>query len=169
MSRSLGPKLPPPLLRLLDGEHVEAKVGETFLLLTVDTSGFPRVAMLSAGEVMATRGEVWLSLWPDSETRWALDRSGRATLMVVLPPDTYYVRLRRERSGPVGEGGHPLAGYACAIEDVLIDTVTYAEVTGGIGFRLAEPEPVVARWRSSLSALRSSPWNQPHGPVASPE
>lgn len=161
MSRSLGPALPPPLLRLLDGEDVAAKVGETFVLLTVDASGFPRVAMLSAGEVMATSNEVRLALWPDADTRRSLDRTGLATLMIVQAPHTYYIRLRRKSSRPVGDAGR-LAGYVCGIEDVLVDTVDYAEVTSGIRFTLRDSDAVVARWRSTLSALRSTSWDRGH-------
>jgi len=34
--------------------------------------------------------------------------------------------------------------------------VPYAELTGGIGFRLAEPGPVLAAWREAVAAMRAA-------------
>lgn len=54
MSRSAGNELPAGVRELLDGSAIEAATGATVLLLAVDDTGWPRVAMLSAGEVLAT-------------------------------------------------------------------------------------------------------------------
>src|SRR5215472_12228686 len=85
MSRSVGGALPEAVREPLAGADLEAAVGLTILLLTVDDSGWPRVAMLSAGEVLAVGDrELRLALWPDSGSTASLERRGLATLALVL-------------------------------------------------------------------------------------
>src|SRR5438132_6053579 len=107
------PALPAALVRLLDGRDLEAKIGETFLLLTVDAAGFPHVALLSAGEVVAVAaGELRLALWPGTNSGKNLARDGRATLAVFWEGAAYYVKFRGKPLGalPAAEGA--LAAFA---------------------------------------------------------
>ena len=79
MSETLPPVLPETLHRLLDGSDLDGKVGETMELLTVGPEGWPHVALLSAGEVLAaTPEEIRLALWPSSQTTANLRRTGQA-------------------------------------------------------------------------------------------
>jgi len=57
MSRSLGASLPEEIFELLDGHDLPAREGLTILLLTASAEGWPQVAMLSVGDVLATSRE----------------------------------------------------------------------------------------------------------------
>jgi hypothetical protein len=156
MPRSLGSALPADLAGALDGRRLEDRVGDTYLLLTTSEAGWPHVAMLSAGEVLAVgQGELRLGLWPGTRSAENLGRYGRGLLMAVLPPATYYVRLRTDAVGEVPVGDRRLAVFGATVEDVLEDVVDYARVTQGIRFDLADPPRVVAHWAAAIAAMRS--------------
>src|SRR5437868_382048 len=81
MSRRLAtPALPPELREFLDGQRLAAKTNDVIELLTVGEEGWPHVALLSVGEVLAASDtEVRLALWPDSQTTANVRRTSRAT------------------------------------------------------------------------------------------
>jgi len=110
--------------------------------------------MLSVGEVLAVdRRRLRLALWPASGSTRNL-AGGRATLMLVVGPDTYYVRLRSRRLPDLELSSGPRACFEADVEGVLLDAVGYATVTSGIEFRLNEPQRVLPLWREALAALR---------------
>lgn len=156
MSRSVGNQVPAALCELLAGERLEDAVGLTVLLVTVDIDGWPRLAMLSAGEVLANGPRrLRLALWPGSTSTANLTRGGRATLSLVHGGAGWYLHCSARRSRDLElPGGRLLAGFALTVEEVLEDAVPYAELTAGITFRLTEPERVLASWREALTALR---------------
>ncbi|MEE8396769.1 MAG: hypothetical protein V3S29_11985, partial [bacterium] len=150
--------LPRPLLRLLDGEGLADKVGVTFLLTTIESSGWPRMALLGAGEVLAVSPqELRLALWPDSRTAAALTASGRGTLFLVHGGAAYTVRLAARRLANLPAGDAALACFGGAVVEGEEDRVGYATLTGGISFRLHHPEQVLARWKVVIEALRAIP------------
>lgn len=157
MPTSLGPRLPASLEPLFDGHDLAGGVGLTFLLLTVDDEGWPRMAMLSVGEVLAAGpSTLRTALWLHSTATRNLTRDDRATLALVHAGAGYYLRCRARR-GPdldLGQDGR-LAYFELNIEDVLEDAVTYAELTSGMTFRLHEPEQVLPRWERTIAALRA--------------
>lgn len=155
MSRSLGSQLPDTLIPLLDGRDVRGREGLTLLLLTVGEEGWPYVAMLSAGEVLATSPkELRLATWPRSNSTLNLTRWGRATLALVHDQASYYLRLNARRAGELSVHGTPRAFFVATIEDVLQDVVGYAVITAGLTFRLKEPEKVVPDWEETVAAMR---------------
>jgi hypothetical protein len=158
MSRSAGRSLPAAVRGLLDGTRLEQAAGLTVLLLTVDEPGWPRAAMLSAGEVLATGPrELRLALWPDSSSTANLARSRIATLALVHGGAGWYLRCRARRHGDLAlPGGRRLAGFALQVDEVLEDRVPYAELTGGIGFRLVDPERTLEAWREAVAAMRAA-------------
>lgn len=157
MARSLGSVIPADLAAALDGSRLADRVGDTYLLLTTSEAGWPHVAMLSAGEVLAvSESELRLGLWPGTRSSENLARSGRAVLMAVRPPATYYLRLRGGALGEVPVEDRHLAVFAAEIEDVLEDVVDYARVTQGIRFELADAPRVVAHWAAAIAALRGA-------------
>lgn len=154
MPRKIGSSLPTELAVLIDGRDLPGRVGETFLLLTAGEDGWPHVAMLSAGEVLAPHpSEVRLALWPASRTTGNVQRSGRALLMAVVPPATYYVRLDCRPLGEIRAGERSLAAFACDVAEVEEDVVSYARVLEGIRFELAQQELTVAGWSQVIAAL----------------
>lgn len=154
MPRRLEPTVPAALARLLDGRDLEAAVGLTLLLITASEDGWPRVAMLSAGEVLAPAGgEVRLALWGGTHTTANLARTGQGTLMAVVPPATYYLRLRAAPPREASVGGHPRAIFVTAIEEAREDVVAYAEVTSGIEFSLVDRPATLKAWAANLKAM----------------
>lgn len=121
-------------------------------LLTVTAEGWPHVALLSVGEVLAVSGrELRLALWPSSTTTANLERTGRATLAAVVDGQAVYVELgvseppRRTREG--------LARLHAEVRSVKVDAVDYARLESGIAFALPDPEPVVERWTATVAEL----------------
>jgi len=154
--RSLGPVVPAPLAALIDGRDLAAASGHTFILLTAAEGDWPHAALLSAGEVLLHHGRLRLGLWPDSATTANLTGSGRATLLAVVPPATYDLRLRAGRRPDITVGGRLLAHFEADVVEVIEDVVAYATVTAGITFDLADREATLASWSECLSAMRSA-------------
>jgi hypothetical protein len=158
VSRSAGDALPEAVRRRLDGDELSSVVGFTVLLLTVDPEGWPRVAMLSAGEVLATSARTLrLALWPESATTANLTRSGRATLVLVEGGAGWYFLCSARRRADLMLPGRCLASFELRVEKALEDVVPYAQLTTGVTFHLTEPERTMATWAETLAALRSSP------------
>jgi hypothetical protein len=155
MPRSIGNQLPDALRQLLDGSDVAGREGLTFLLITADESGWPHMAMLSVGELIAVHPRTLRAgLWLHSTTSKNLARDGRAMLAIVANGNGYYVRLAARR-GPdldLGADGR-LALFVFEIEDVLEDAADYATLTSGVTFRLNRPDQVVPRWQRTVDAL----------------
>jgi hypothetical protein len=157
MSRSIGDALPDGVLSLLDGERVARSEGLTLLLVSLAPDGWPHVAMLSAGEVLATGPrEVRLALWPGTSTTANLESRGLGLLMVVADGTSYYARLAARRGTDLLVTAGRRAFFVATVEEVLQDSVGYAEITSGITFRLNEPEKVVPAWEEAVAAMRSA-------------
>jgi hypothetical protein len=158
MTRSLGDRLPEPLRQLLDGSDMAGREGLTFLLVTSDESGWPHMAMLSVGELVAADAQTLrAALWLHSSTTKNLSRDGRGMLAIVANGNGYYVRLAALR-GPdldLGADGR-LAYFSLRVEDVLEDAAEYATLTSGVTFRLNRPDQVVPRWQHTVDALRAA-------------
>jgi hypothetical protein len=157
MSRSIGDSLPDTVLSLLDGERLADSEGLTLLLVSLAPDGWPHIAMLSAGEVLATRPrEVRLALWPGTSTSDNLERRAQGVLMVVAGGASYYARLAAHRGTDLLIPAGRRAFFVASVEEVLQDIVGYAEITSGIGFRLKQPEKVVPLWEETVAAMRSA-------------
>jgi hypothetical protein len=158
MPRSLGNQLPDLVRELLDGSDVAAREGTTFLLITSDETGWPHLAMLSVGELIATDpSTLRAGLWVHSSTSKNLSREGRGMLALVANGNGYYVRLSARR-GPdldLGSEGR-LAYFVLDVEDVLEDAADYATLISGVTFRLNRPDQVVPRWQRTVDALRAA-------------
>ena len=153
MSETLPPVLPDTLQRLLDGSQLEGKVGETLELITVDPDGWPHVALLSVGEVLAvTPTELRLALWPSSQTTANLHRTGRATMTSIQEAGAYYARLE---AAPLSTA-LGLATFRCHLLTLLVDRVDYADLTHGIRFALRDRAAAVARWEDVIGGLRAA-------------
>ena len=158
MSRSIGHELPAVLQPLLDGSDLANRQGLTFLLLTNDESGWPQVAMLSVGEVVAVDPRTLrAALWLGSGTTRNLSRTGRGTLMLVADGNGYYVRVSARRGDDLDLGSDGrLAYFVLRIEDVQEDSADYAALTSGVTFRLKQPDQVVPRWQHTIDRLRAA-------------
>lgn len=156
MSRQLDPQVPPALRELLDSDDLAESEGFTMLLMTVTAEGWPHMAMVSVGEVVATGDDsLRLALWPGSTATRNLTPSGRATLAAVVDATSYSIRLAITRAGEVET---PLAGqlarFDARVEGASADEAPYAVLESGVRFRLKDPPAVLARWAELRQALR---------------
>ena len=148
-------ELPDPLLDLLSGDDLERKEGETLLLLTVADEGWPRVALLSVGEVLAISSrELHLALYPASTTTANLTRVGRATIAAFAGGAVYYVELAARRLDDLRGPHAVLARFTAEVRSVRTDLVGYAELVSWVRFRLVDRDRVLRRWRETVMALR---------------
>lgn len=146
--------LPAEIGRLLDGNDLAARASLVFELMTVAPSGWPHVALLSVGEVVAI-GEhsIGLALWPTSTTTDNLRRTGRALLQIYHDGAAYRMRLAAR---PLADepGGGKLALFSATVESTVRDEVSYARLTSGPTIELPSAERAVARWQAQVDAVR---------------
>ncbi len=143
------------MCRLLDGRDLAGKEGETFILLTVSEDGWPHLALLSVGEVLAvSSGQLRLALWPKSETTENLKRSGIATLAAFFEGTAYYIELAARPLDASRALPSSQAGFSADVRRVFADSVGYAELLSGVRFRLTSRDEVVHHWRRTIEALR---------------
>jgi hypothetical protein len=151
------PNVPGAVAGLLDGADLESRVGLAFELITAGADGWPRVALLGAGELLAPRHDpttVLLALWPGSQTTANLERAGRALLAVVHDGAAWRLGLEARRLADL-EAPEPRAVFEARLASLQRDEVPYARLVSGISFELPDPGPVVARWRATVDALRA--------------
>ena len=147
-------RLPGPVAALVDGADLAARVGQTISLITTDEHGWPRLALLSIGEVYSQSGaDIRLALHAGSGTTAALTGSGRALLNTVLDGVNYRIRITVRRLADTAAG--PLAFFVGGIVGVDEDRVPYAELTSGITYRLNNEEAVVERWSGQLALMKA--------------
>lgn len=144
-------------LALLDGERLAERVGETFILVTSDPEGWPHIALLSAGEVLARDdGEIRIALWPNTAATRNLTASGRALLAIIGRRRCLYLRLDCRRGPDIRPVSGPLACFAGRIERAVEDEVGYALITSGVRFDLGDPPKTVEGWSRTVAALREA-------------
>jgi hypothetical protein len=155
MSRSLGSTLPSVLQRMLDGTDTATRVGFTLLLVTVESAGWPRIALLSVGEILAPDDStLHLALWPGTTTTRELTRSGQATLSCVVDGAAYSVHAHFRRGEDLKVGSMDHAYFVGRVDECLVDEVSYAKLTGGVEFELPDIDAVLPRWQATIESLR---------------
>lgn len=143
------------MVALLDGTDLQARVGLTLELITVDADGWPRVALLSAGEVLAaTSSALALALWPGSRTTANLERSARGLLAFVHDGAAFRLGLQARRVDDLHVAGELRAAFDAPVVSVARDEVPYARLRDGITHELVDPARTLARWRATVEALR---------------
>ncbi|SDC52442.1 pyridoxamine 5'-phosphate oxidase family protein [Paraburkholderia lycopersici] len=157
-SKPAGPtsaaQLPAAIVRGLDGDHLEAHLADAIRLSTVSEDGWPHAAQLSAGEILAVNGAALLiAIWPQSNTTRNLARDGRLTLSLAHDGALLEIRARAHLVAQ-RQTALELSVFRVEIESVAEHRAKYAEVLGGVTFRLHEPERVLARWREQIAMLR---------------
>jgi hypothetical protein len=147
-------ELPASVRALLDGSDLEAKLGLTLQLAVSDDAGWPRVASISVGEVLAASAtRVLLTLYTSSRTAAELAARGRGLLLLVDDGAIVKVELEVSRL----DGGSGRTTFDGTVVGVERDEVPYARVTHGIGFELvAHEKQVLMRWRAQLDGLKET-------------
>jgi len=146
-------QLPTAWLALFDGERLADKISETALLATVDNGGWPHLAFLSMGEVVAKdRKRLVTATWPRSRTTANMVRTGQAVLYAAAEGVVWETRLKVSALDVVTEdGSHLTAGE---IVDVRRHEAPYAYLDTLASFRLNAPEPTLERWMRQVTAMK---------------
>ena len=131
MSRSLGPRLPADLLARLSQVELAAHLGKAIPLITLDAEGRPHPMLLSYLEVRAQDPRtIRIVIGAGSQSARNLTERRVATLLLVEPEQTVYVKART-RTGPAPVEDLPNCGlFVLGVEDVLEDAP--AEWEGGL-------------------------------------
>ena len=155
MSRSLGPALPPDLQKRLSQRDLTRLLGRALPLLTVDDRGRPHPMLCSYLELLAVSPTaIRVVVGARSGSRRNLEARGVATLLVIEPDVTMYVKCRTS-GAPVLSGD--LARFELLVEEVLEDAAAEGEegarITGGLTYA---PVPALdSEWaRAVVAALR---------------
>jgi hypothetical protein len=149
-----GNEIPAGVLNYLNGEDLLSKT-QALPLSTVDTDGWPKVALLSAGDALALpNGRLRLAIYSNSGTAGNLKRDGRLTLSMSLEGGMCSLRMRARTCFP-GLPELSLSFFEAEVERVRVDVAPYADVTGGISFALHEQSAVLDRWERQIAALRT--------------
>jgi len=148
--------LPTVLVEFLDGERLEAKVGDAFHCVTVSDDGWPYLALISVGELLATApAKIRLAVWSTSTTTRNVDRDGRCALALVHAEISYVIHCLTSPAGSIDQlDGPPLSVFDLAVVEVLEDVAPYATLTSGVTYELHDPAAVVARWKRTIALLR---------------
>lgn len=154
MSRELEPVVPETVRQCLEDEP-ERHVGLTILVLSELEAGWPHLAMVSVGElIVAADGRLALALWPTSTCAANLARTGRATLAVVTDGVAFSLRCHIDDELPVTAGEDPaMRGFVLRVTAAVEDAAPYADLLGGVTYRLHDAPATLARWRRTRAAL----------------
>ena len=154
MSRELEPVVPEAVRRCLEDEP-ERHVGLTILVLSELEAGWPHLAMVSVGElIVAADGRLALALWPTSTCATNLARTGRATLAMVTDGVAFSLRCHIDNDFAITAGEHPaMRGFVLRVTAAVEDAAPYADLLGGVTYRLHDAQATLARWRRTRAAL----------------
>ncbi len=156
MARSLGAALPARMVARLSQSDFRPLLGRALPLITLDTEGRPHPMLCSYLELLAVSPTL-LRLAIAARSGWArnLQERGVATLLVIEPEHTMYVKCRAS-GAPLLIGG--LARFDLAVEDVSEDSAAEWEAGAGItsGLTYAPPPALDSPdARAILAALRA--------------
>lgn len=167
MARSVGTEIPEAIRPLFNGEDLASREGLTFSLLTATPDGWPHLAMLSVGEVVAVDARTLrVALWRKSTAEGNLSPTGRATLTLVHGGAGYSLRCSAVRGEDIETpSGHGLSYFELRVEEAFEDVAPYADLTGGITYKLKVPASVFPRWRSTVDAMLAREPLTPATPV----
>jgi hypothetical protein len=129
--------------------------GLTLLLVTISADGYPHIAMLSCGEVIATAADrLSMALWPASTAAANLAVRPKAALSAVADSASWTLSLAVAGTGAVTT---PLNGtlrrFDARLAKVTSDQAPYATLESGVTFRLKDPGTATARWQQLRTAL----------------
>ena len=150
---------PVSLLAQFDGTNIDDKLAVSAMLATVAADGWPHVAYLSAGEVLALSVDrLRVRLWPGSGAAANLRRSGRAALHAACEGAVWELRLETVDAVDTSE----YLILEMMIGRVVSHRAPYAEVLGMIGFALRDEAATLERWRAQIAHMRSLRAAAPH-------
>ena len=145
--------MPYAIVEFLNGKDFERKASQALHLSTVDEDGWPREAMLSAGEMLTLdASEVAMLPYQSSNTWRNLARDGRLTLTLLLDHGLCVMHLRGTAKKQEGQYRY----FTAVVEDIRQHRSHYADVVSGVTFRLHDPTAVLARWSRQIECSGDS-------------
>jgi hypothetical protein len=136
MSQLLGKELPPALQQRLSGGEVEAHEGKIIPIFTIDEGGWAHPALLSYYEIVAKDASTLdMALWKDSSTAKNLRQAGKVTLMISDKGVNYYLKGSVRQWHYEMPGAAPVSRFRIAVEQVIEDQESNAEITTGLTYR----------------------------------
>ena len=156
MARSLGAALPAALVQRFSQSDLRPLLGRALPLITVDAEGRPHPMLCSYLELLAlSPTKIRLAIEARSRSAKNLEVRGAATLLVIEPEQTIYIKCRAS-GAPLRVG--ELARFVLAVEEVIEDTAAEweagAHITSGIIYAPA-PDLGSSEARTILAALRA--------------
>ena len=146
--------LPDWLVTHLNGLDLEGKSGDAIQIMTVDADGWPHLAQLSVGEILAVDPQRILFLtWPASTSSANLIRDGRIVLETVGCGAVWEIRLQA-RLLAENRTWQGLKAFSARVMSVTEHRAPYANVLRGLQFELIEPEHTHRRWREQINSLK---------------
>jgi hypothetical protein len=144
-------QLPAAWVAQFDGTHLDSRLGVSAVLATSDEEGWPHLAYLSAGEVLAHDSQqVSFLLWSQSGSATSLLRTGRGVIHAVADGAVWEARLASRPRASADE----LTVFDARVTDVRRHAAPYAETTSLIGFRLHDPAATLDRWHLQIERMR---------------
>lgn len=130
MARSLGGALPSALVERFSQSDLRPLLGRALALMTIDAEGRPHPMLCSYLEVLAlSPTKMRLAIAAQSRSAKNLEARGAATLLIVEPEQTIYIKCRASGASlRVGE----LTRFDLVVEDVLEDAAAEWEAGAGI-------------------------------------
>lgn len=146
--------LPDWLAWQFNGQELEELSREAFRVMTLDEDGWPHLAQLSIGEILALdRTRILFLLWPGSATSANLARDGRMVLEAVGRGAVWEIRLHARLSAEALTD-LDLKAFAARVISVQEHRASYASILQGLRFELDAPERTHARWRQQIDSLK---------------
>lgn len=143
------PELPAPFQAWLKGELGDIAVE----LITAGVDGWPHVAHLSRGELVADdAGDLRLALWTSSRGVANLGVARRGCLLLTAPEAVLELRLACAWAGPLA-GHEALHAFRLRLVEVRDKCAPYAVIESALRFRLNDPDAAKARWGEVRRAL----------------
>ena len=143
--------VPPEVRALFETDDLLDRFGLAYELATVDEDGWPRIAMLSHGEIESSRASIRLALWAGSTTGKNLAAGRPAILSVVREGSVCYLsgRAKKLRSVP------GLDAFEMIVERVRLDSHEGFQVRSPIMFDVEHGDrgAALAEWRRQLEIL----------------
>ena len=147
-------ELPAAWTAQFDGAHLDRKLEVSATLATVNEDGWPHLAYLSAGEVLAYDSRrITFLLWSRSRSAASLMRVGRGVLHAVADGAVWEARLISRPRADADE----VAVFDAEIIEVRRHAAPYAQTTQLIGFRLHDTAATLERWRRQIERMRVAP------------
>lgn len=158
MSKFVSETLPAEVRKALNGRDLEGKIGDAYLVVTVDADGTPRPSMLSAGEMLAVDDRtIRLGVWRGTHTAENLRRGGHVLICFVAEGTVLYIK-GSSRAVEVASKA-PVEVSEVVVSSVESDVHEGLPVVHGIAFRPEDEgrrTAMLAEWERTHEALRQA-------------